>query len=505
MPENTSSQSTKITGLYPFQKRLVQGIFDRLGEIDGSTNLLFQLPTGGGKTIIFSEIARRYLTEFDKKVLILTHRVELLAQTSKVLNSIGVDTKIIDSQVHDIPDQSNYSSFVAMVETLNNRLLDNECYLDNIGLVIVDEAHYNSFRKIFQYFKKTNILGVTATPLSSNKNLPLNENYNELIVGESISELIDHSYLCKATTYTYSVNLKSLTVGISGDFTVSSSERVYSREHMQQILINAYEEKSLGKKTLIFNAGIASSIKVYELFLSHGHKNIKHLDSTFSAQERKDILNWFRYTPGAVLTSVGILTTGFDEPSVESIILNRATRSLTLYHQMIGRGSRIIQGKEHFGIIDLGNNALRLGYWQDFIDWNDVFKSPIKYIDRDFEKDIEERNYVMPDDIKDRFGNANWEEDFDVKAVYKYCMKTGIRPKKVVEESMENHYQLILDNTMHYQEAQELLVLLNDEISHRLKTFTKCINGTSNYSSWLIEEYSKKLKRKLWFALNGVL
>ena len=504
MPESLSQNKTHSINLYPYQKRLVFNIFERLREIDAGTNLLFQLPTGGGKTLIFSEIARKYLSEFDKKVLILTHRIELLGQTSKVLNSVGVETKIIDSQVHEIPDQKDFSCFVAMVETLNNRLLDNECYLEDIGLVVVDEAHYNSFRKIFQYFKDTNILGVTATPLSSNKNLPLNENYNELIVGESIADLIDHGYLCGATTYTYSVNLKSLTVGISGDFTVSSSERVYGRDHMQQVLINAYEEKSKGKKTLIFNAGIATSIKVFELFQAHGYQNIKHLDSTFSSQERREVLSWFRNTPDAILTSVGILTTGFDEPSVESIILNRATRSITLYHQMIGRGSRIIPKKEHFSIIDLGNNALRLGYWQDYIDWKDVFKSPIKYIERDYEKDIEERVYVMPDDIKERF-NTWHDEDFDVMVVYKHCIKTGIKPKKVVDESMENHFQLIMDNTMHYNEALELLTLLKDEIEHRLKVFTKCINGSDNYSSWLIDEYTEKLKRKLWHALNGVL
>ncbi|HAW51719.1 MAG TPA: DEAD/DEAH box helicase, partial [Flavobacteriales bacterium] len=235
-----------------------------------------------------------------------------------------------------------------------------------------------------------------------------------------------------------------------------------------------------------------------------GFQNIRHLDSTFSSQERREVLDWFRNTSDGILTSVGILTTGFDEPSVESIILNRATRSLTLYHQMIGRGSRVIPNKEHFSIIDLGNNALRLGYWQDYIDWNDVFNYPIKYIDRDYEKDIEERIYVMPDDIKQRFKNIS-DEDFDVKEVYKYCMKNGIRPKKVLEESTENHFQLIMDNTMHYKEAQELLHLLKDEISHRLKIFTKCINGSDNYAAWLTDEYNRKLKSKIWHALNGEL
>ena len=73
---------------------------------------------------------------------------------------------------------------------------------------------------------------------------------------------------------------------------------------------------------------------------------IKHLDNTHNARERREILQWFREKPDAILTSVSILTTGFDEPTVESIILNRATKSLTLYFQMIGRGSRVLESSD---------------------------------------------------------------------------------------------------------------------------------------------------------------
>jgi superfamily II DNA or RNA helicase len=87
---------------------------------------------------------------------------------------------------------------------------------------------------------------------------------------------------------------------------------------------------------------------------------IRHLDNTSNTEERKDILHWFKH-PDAILTSVGILTTGFDEPTVDTIILNRATKSLTLYYQMIGRGSRKLPNKDQFTVIDLGNNAARFG------------------------------------------------------------------------------------------------------------------------------------------------
>jgi superfamily II DNA or RNA helicase len=144
--------------------------------------------------------------------------------------------------------------------------------LEDIGLVIVDEAHYNSFRKIFQYYKQANILGVTATPLSSNKTLPLNDHYDKLLVGECISSLIENGYLSSADTYTYDVNLHGLKIGSNGDFTVSSSEVVYGNYFMQEKLLFAFEEVSIGTKTLIFNSGIETSIRVEETFKKRGFK-----------------------------------------------------------------------------------------------------------------------------------------------------------------------------------------------------------------------------------------
>lgn len=149
-------------------------------------HLLYQLPTGGGKTVIFSEIVRRYLAEYNKKVVVLTHRIELCKQTSKMLKSFNVKNKIINSVIKELPDQEEYSCFVAMVETLKNRLNDEKLQIENVGLVIIDEAHYNSFRKLLTSFKNSFILGVTATPLSSNIKLPMNENYDELIVGDQL-------------------------------------------------------------------------------------------------------------------------------------------------------------------------------------------------------------------------------------------------------------------------------------------------------------------------------
>lgn len=490
--------------LYPFQETTVNQIIKELDENDENFNLLYQLPTGGGKTVIFSEVTKKYIEKRKKKVLILTHRIELSIQTSKQLSAIGVKNKVINSDVKELPDKDNYECFIAMVETLNNRLQDDQNFIEHVGLVIVDEAHYNSFRKIFQYYKDTNILGVTATPLSSNRALPLNDHYDKLKVGESISSLIEKGYLANAETFTYDVNLHGLKIGSNGDFTVSSSEQVYGNFFMQEKLLFAYEEVAVGTKTLVFNSGIETSVRVCETFLKRGYK-IKHLDSTFSDKDRKDILTWFKETPDAILTSVGILTTGFDEPTVETIILNRATRSLTLYHQMIGRGSRRLPKKNSFKLIDLGNNVRRFGIWQDYINWHDAFRYPDRFLESRLSEreDLEfEADYELPRHILERL-DAKILDSFSMKTVYDECMDIGLKGKDAVDKSMQNHFEAIAAKASDFFDAIDIQNAIQDHIEHRLKQYTRCIaKSTPNYFKYLLETYNRQLRQSLRNVLD---
>ncbi|MCC9065151.1 MULTISPECIES: DEAD/DEAH box helicase [Flavobacterium] len=480
--------------LYAYQKGDIDAIFERLDNAPSKHHLLYQLPTGGGKTVIFSEIVRRYLANNDKKVVVLTHRIELCKQTSKMLKGFGVSNKIINSKVKELPDQNDFSCFVAMVETLKNRINDEKLHLDNIGLVIIDEAHYNSFRKLLNSFKNAFILGVTATPLSSNIKLPMHQSYDELIVGDTISSLIDKGFLARATTYSYDVGLTSLKVGINGDYTVKSSDDLYTNTIMQEKLLHAYTERSLGKKTLIFNNGIHTSLYVYETFREAGY-DIRHLDNTSSSEERKDILAWFKKTPDAILTSVGILTTGFDEPTVETIILNRATKSLTLYYQMIGRGSRKLPGKDEFTVIDLGNNAARFGLWSEPVNWQHIFKSPEFYLENlrdDTEIELYFK-YSMPPELRAKFAKTA-DVTFDVDEEHKLIIKQNLRSKVVLDKSLEQHAAMCVDNTETLQEAKSLGRELDDDIDCRIKRYSKCLSQCSkNYREWLVDDYKLKL------------
>ncbi|WP_445382198.1 DEAD/DEAH box helicase [Robiginitalea sp. IMCC43444] len=485
--------------LYDYQLEDLNKIFACLEESPDNINLLYQLPTGGGKTVVFSEITSRYIAKQQKKVVVLTHRIELSSQTSRMLSGFGVRNKIINSEVkHLDEEEDDHQCFVAMVETLNNRLQEKAIELKGVGLVIIDEAHYNSFRKLFKYFEDSVILGVTATPLSSNIKLPMKDHYKKLIIGESIESLIKKKFLARANMYNYDVSLKSLKLGISGDYTVKSSDSLYSNQNMLGKLIGAYEELAKGTKTLIFNNGISTSKYVYETFKRAGYP-IRHLDNKNTASERREILEWFSNTPDAILTSVSILTTGFDEPSVETIILNRATRSLTLYFQMIGRGSRITENKEEFNVIDLGNNIARFGPWDAPVDWQEIFHFPDFFLEniRNDEEIEREFVYEMPDSLREEFKNSE-QIDFDVKAEYKKVFAEGKKSKLVLERSIEQHARICMENSEDVFEARILAKKLKEEIEYRIKQYSYCImNNTKNYKEWLQEDYERRLRLRI--------
>lgn len=480
--------------LYPYQKADINTILEKIIDQNGQGRLLYQLPTGGGKTVVFTEIVKRFLESSDKKALVLTHRVELCKQTSTTIKNAGIVSKSITSKLKVLPADNPYRCYVAMVETLKNRLREKKVPIDDIGLVIIDEAHHNSFGKLLSKFKNAFIIGVTATPLSSDSRLPMKRTYKELIVGESIPSLIERGFLAQGVSYAYDVELNSLKTGINGDFTVKSSDELYASQSMQELLLNAYEQKAKGKKTLIFNNGIISSLQVFDTFKSAGLP-IRHLDNKTPYKERKEILKWFKSTKGSILTSVSILTTGFDEPSVETVILNRATKSLTLYYQMIGRGSRRLRGKKSFDIIDLGNNAARFGVWDRDIDWQDVFDHPEHYLESYSDSDsVNEATYVMPQAMRALFSRSA-EVSFDLDDAFRRVEEEGDKHKEVIWESIRQHAFLCIENSDSISQAIELSKQLDPEIIFRVKYYCQRLEkSTKSYRDWLTDDYKQRLQ-----------
>nr|WP_294782649.1 DEAD/DEAH box helicase [uncultured Flavobacterium sp.] len=489
MEKNTKQNTT----FYAYQQKDIETIFEQM-ESASNLKLLYQLPTGGGKTVVFSEIARRFIERFGRKAVIMTHRKELSTQTSTTLKKMGVKNCVIK------PSSGNFKPgcdcYVAMVETLRNRIKSKKIKTHDVGLLIVDEAHHNSFRKLLKNFKNAFVIGVTATPFSSDISKPMHKYYKSLLTGQSISDLIAEGFLAKPKEHVYDVELNSLKTGIHGDYTVSSSNELYCSPAMQDLLLQAYTADSKGKKTLIFNNGIAASEKVLETFKAAGIP-IKHLDNKTSDEERKEILKWFKKTKDAVLTSVSILTTGFDEPTVQSVILNRATTSITLYHQMIGRGARKLPSKKTFSIIDLGNNIQRFGSWEQPVDWKFVFEHPdtfAKQLQYTAVGGTSVQSHGFSAELRAQFPNT-LEVTFDIEQHYQEALDMDKKPKTVIQESIRQQAKMCMDNAQTLSEAVALAESLQPEIDWRVKQYVKCLeNASKNYKQWLMEDYQNRLK-----------
>jgi len=390
---------------YPDQEKSIQEIFE---SFEVNQRILFQLSTGGGKTAIFSFVAKRFCRETKKNVLVLAHREELITQTLATLRTIGVSCESVVASKKKLQHHSD--CYVAMIETIKNRLRIDAEFCKDIGLIIVDEAHLDMHKEVFEYFPEAKILAVTATPISLKKvnfsrcsvckkdhetvtqccgyetyeytrNFTYSEIYENIIIGKSISELILSDRLVRDLNYEIgNIDRNSFSIDAkTGDFDKQSTDKYFGQFNV----VKNYEEICKGEKTIIFNSSTTTNKNIYDFFLDASYENVRMLDSKNTKKsERKPILEWFKNTPDAILLNCGVLTAGFDEPTIQAVILNRATLSLSLFLQMVGRGGRKCDSiyKPYFKVIDGGGNIQYFaskyggsGKWSDEIDWESIF------------------------------------------------------------------------------------------------------------------------------------
>jgi superfamily II DNA or RNA helicase len=349
--------------LRPYQERFINNI---AASLRTNRKVVAQLATGGGKTVCFSAICDRYCAKSSQDILILVHREELLAQATK---SIRLRTQPVVAGMKSIPQARVY---VAMVETAYKRLDK----FTNIGLVIVDECHIGNFTKVIEHFTQSYIIGFTATPLAARKTNPLRNYFDDIVCGIDIPELIEQGFLCPELTYSAAQIVDRARLKMkAGDFDAAQMAAAYKAPKYIETTINAYKQHSLGRKTIIFNCNVEHSMAVNNAFVEAGF-NSRHLDA--DSPDRAEVLQWFANTPDAILNNIGIATTGFDQPDIETVIVNKATASMPLWLQMCGRGARPHPVKLAFTIIDLGGNCITHGLWSSPRNWSNIFHNPKK-------------------------------------------------------------------------------------------------------------------------------
>lgn len=345
-----------------YQHNLIEEIFACWGA--GNRRVLAQLPTGGGKTVVISAIAQKFILE-GKKVLFLAHREELLLQAKEKLEIItGCTTGLIKAGYRAEP---KHQIQIASVQSLVRRQQEFEA-----ALVIVDEAHHspsNTYTKLLERYSNAYVLGMTATPARSDGQGFKNQ-FDALILGQSVQELIHAGHLCPFKLFAAKNRIKAFDIKtIGGDFNQRElAQRVNTMLTMGDI-IGTWQRYALCKKTVVFCVNIAHSEMVAAAFLNAGYA-AEHIDGEKSAIERRAILERFRTGETAVLTNCGIFSEGLDVPGIEVIQCLRPTRSLVLYLQMMGRGLRPSADKNHLIILDHTENWIYHGLPDEKHEWS---------------------------------------------------------------------------------------------------------------------------------------
>lgn len=292
-------------------------------------------------------------------MLVLAHRSELLEQARNKILASNPDLSVEIEQAER--RAGHVDVVVASVATLGRngtpRILDYP--KDYFKAIVIDEAHHaaaQTYRRIVDYFDCPFLLGVTATPQRSD-NTRLIDVFQEIVYYKSIQDLISEGYLCHLVGYRIKTGTDISKVEIqNGDYNQSQLEEEINTPQRNNSVVAAYNDLAPASKAIVFAAGVDHAGSLAASFAKHSIP-AKVIIGTTPADERSQILSDFKSGKTKVIVNVGVLTEGFDEPSLETIIIAKPTRSTLLYTQIVGRGTRIHDGKPHCTIIDMSDTT----------------------------------------------------------------------------------------------------------------------------------------------------
>ena len=346
------------TVLRPHQIEAKAKIFEAWTKYD---SVMLQMPTGTGKTYLFTSLINDIINTYklahkDIKILIVAHRTELLDQISATLNKFGISHGFIQGA------REQYLWKRVQIGSIMSLLTDKNYYnvcRQKFDYIIVDEAHHSladTYIRLFGLFPNAKKLGVTATPWRLNHESFLSL-YQYLIVSPQISWFINNNLLSdfdyvsiKQDSEVQRLVDKSEVVS-TGDFSNVDLDNTFNNQRIRSKLYESYLQFANGRKGIIYAINKCHAAKIAELYNSHGVKAVA-IDCDTPRDVRQEMITAFKNGEISVLVNVDIFTEGFDCPDVNFIQLARPTKSLSLYLQQVGRGLRIVEGKEKTIILD---------------------------------------------------------------------------------------------------------------------------------------------------------
>jgi DNA repair protein RadD len=332
---------------------------DRLKEalLQGSRRPVVQAPTGAGKTVIAAAVVNM-ARQKDKRVLFCVPALSLIDQTVERFRANGIfDLGVIQAQ-HELTDYKQPVQ-VCSVQTLARRKIP------QADLVIVDECHvmfklYDTWMNDPDW-KDIPFVGLTATPWA--KGMGADGRWDRLIIGTTTQELIERKHLSDFKCYAPAHPDLSGVKTVLGDYEVKGLGEAMDKGHLVADIVSTWLERGGDRPTICFAVNRVHAKHIETQFKEAGVA-AEYMDAFTEMEDRAAIVERFATGETKVICNVGVLTTGFDA-DVRCIILARPTKSEILYTQMIGRGLRTAEGKDHCLVLDHSDTTLRLGFVTD--------------------------------------------------------------------------------------------------------------------------------------------
>lgn len=319
--------------------------------VDGDNRYLlddFTITHNCGKTIVFAKIAEDRV-RVGERVLIMAHRGELLEQASdKIEKATGLISAV------EKAEQTCLGSWrrivVGSVQTLTREKRLHQFAADYFDTIIIDEAHHSvsdSYQRVLQYFSDAKVLGVTATPDRADMR-NLGSYYDSLAYEYSLVQAIKEGYLCRIVAQTIPLQIDISGVGFSaGDY--KAGELGTALDPYLDQIAREMQAYCKDRKTVVFLPLVATSQKFCDILNEAG---FRAAEVNGNSDDRARVLADFDAGKYNVLCNSMLLTEGWDCPSVDCVIVLRATKSRSLYSQMVGRGTRLFPGKEEVLLLD---------------------------------------------------------------------------------------------------------------------------------------------------------
>ena len=315
---------------------------------EGRKRTLLVLPTGCGKTIVFSKIIEDRV-KMGERVLVLAHRSELLEQASdKLMTATGLGTALEKAENTSIG--SWFRVVVGSVQTMQREKRLSQFPPNHFDTIVIDEAHHaisDGYQRVLEHFREANVLGVTATPDRGDMR-NLGSYFDSLAYEYPLVDAIKSGYLSKITAITIPLELDLSTVSQqAGDFKASEIGTALD-PYLDQIA-DEMVKQCKDRKTVVFLPLVKTSQKFRDIL---NEKGFRAAEVNGESKDRAEILEDFDKDKYNVLCNSMLLTEGWDCPTVDCVVVLRPTKVRALYSQMVGRGTRLAPGKENLLLLD---------------------------------------------------------------------------------------------------------------------------------------------------------